>query len=54
VLGSNYSKMSTISIALVAKYGQPIAEKILFRNTLRVLHAGWTGVPTLAPVSIHG
>jgi membrane dipeptidase len=49
---SNYSKMSGLALALVAKYGQPIAEKILFRNALRVLHAGWAGVPKLAPVTI--
>jgi membrane dipeptidase len=51
-LCSNYSKMSRIAIALVTKYGQPIAEKILFRNALRVLHAGWSGVPTLSPASV--
>jgi microsomal dipeptidase-like Zn-dependent dipeptidase len=51
-LCSNYTKMSRIAIALVAKYGQSIAEKILFRNALRVLHAGWSGVPTLARVSV--
>lgn len=48
---SDYSKMSRLAIALIAKYGQTVAEKILFRNALRVLQAGWKGAPTLSPVA---
>ena len=44
---SNYSKMSSLSRALIGKYGQDVAERILYRNALRVLHAGWTGIPEL-------
>jgi hypothetical protein len=30
--------------AIVDKYGEAIAEKILYRNALRVLYAGWKGI----------
>src|SRR5262249_35632605 len=49
---SNYGKMSQITLLLIAKYGQSIGEQLLFRNALRVLYAGWDGVPTVAPVAI--
>jgi microsomal dipeptidase-like Zn-dependent dipeptidase len=42
---SNYSKMSALTLPLMEKYGQATAEEILFRNALRVLHAGWKGIP---------
>ena len=42
---SNYSKMSSIVDPIVCRYGQVAAEKILYRNALRVLHQGWAGVP---------
>jgi membrane dipeptidase len=40
---SNYSKMSAMGKAILARYGGD-AERILWRNALRVLQAGWTGV----------
>lgn len=40
---SNYSKMSTLVRPLLARYGQTAAEKILYRNALRVLQSGWAG-----------
>jgi membrane dipeptidase len=43
-LCSNYSKMSAIVDPLVNKYGLDAAKSILYRNALRVLYAGWTGV----------
>lgn len=43
-LCSNYSKMSAIVDPIMYRYGQIAGEKILYRNALRVLHAGWTGI----------
>jgi membrane dipeptidase len=41
---SNYSKMSRLAEALLHCYPRITAEKILYRNALRVLCDGWTGV----------
>jgi microsomal dipeptidase-like Zn-dependent dipeptidase len=40
---SNYSKMSSLVDPILYRYGQVAGEKILYRNALRVLHAGWKG-----------
>lgn len=42
-LASDYSKMSAISKGIIDKYGASVADKILYQNALRVLHAGWDG-----------
>lgn len=43
-LCSNYGKMSALPPLLKHRYGQKAAEMILYRNALRVLQAGWSGV----------
>lgn len=41
---SDYSKMSNLVDALRQEYQDDIVQRILWRNALRVLKAGWTGV----------
>jgi microsomal dipeptidase-like Zn-dependent dipeptidase len=36
--------MSKLARHILQKYPQATAEKILYRNALRVLHCGWKGV----------
>jgi microsomal dipeptidase-like Zn-dependent dipeptidase len=43
-LCKDYSQMSAIVDPILYRYGQIAGEKILYRNALRVLHAGWTGI----------
>jgi len=38
---SNYSKISALPPCLIAKYGQDVANRILYLNAQHVLHAGW-------------
>jgi microsomal dipeptidase-like Zn-dependent dipeptidase len=40
---SNYGKMTALPPCLIAKYGQDVANRILYLNAQRVLHAGWDG-----------